>query len=56
MDSEKLKVQLGKNIATYRKHCGMTQAELADKLNYSDEILDEVVLSEKPKKSKPLVK
>ena len=36
MDSEKLRIQLGKTIATYRKHCGMTQAELADKLNYSD--------------------
>lgn len=36
MDSEKLKIQLGNNIAVYRKQNGLTQAELADKLNYSD--------------------
>lgn len=36
MDSEKLKLQIGNNIAVFRKQCGMTQAELADKLNYSD--------------------
>ncbi len=37
MDDEKLKQQLGKNIAAYRKQrSGMTQAELAAKLNYSD--------------------
>lgn len=36
MDSEKLKLQIGNNIAAFRKQCGMTQAELADKLNYSD--------------------
>lgn len=36
MDSEKLKLQIGNNIATFRKQCGMTQAELADQLNYSD--------------------
>lgn len=36
MDSEKLKMQLGNNIASFRKHCGLTQVELADKLNYSD--------------------
>ena len=36
MDSEKLKMQMGKTISVYRKHCGMTQAELAEKLNYSD--------------------
>lgn len=36
MDDEKLKVQIGKNIAAYRKRLGMTQAGLAEKLNYSD--------------------
>lgn len=36
MDSEKLKNQIGANIAAYRKRAGMTQAGLAEKLNYSD--------------------
>ena len=36
MDVEKLKNQIGSNIAAYRKRSGMTQAELAEKLNYSD--------------------
>lgn len=36
MDSEKLKMQIGNNIAAFRKQCAMTQAELAEKLNYSD--------------------
>ena len=36
MDSEKLKLQIGNNIVAFRKQCGMTQAELAEKLNYSD--------------------
>ena len=36
MDTEKLKYIIGKNIAAYRKRCSLTQAELADKLNYSD--------------------
>ena len=36
MDSEKLKLQIGANIAAYRKRSGLTQAELAEKLNYSD--------------------
>lgn len=36
MDDEKLKVQIGKNIAAYRKRLGLTQAGLAEKLNYSD--------------------
>lgn len=36
MDSEKLKLQIGNNIAACRKHCGLTQAELAEMLNYSD--------------------
>jgi len=36
MDSEKLKVIIGKNIAAYRKRFGLTQADLADRLNYSD--------------------
>jgi transcriptional regulator with XRE-family HTH domain len=36
MDSEKLKLQIGNNIASFRKQRVMTQAELAEKLNYSD--------------------
>ena len=36
MDDEKLKLCIGRNIAAYRKQAGMTQAGLAEKLNYSD--------------------
>ena len=36
MDDEKLKNQIGANIAAYRKRAQMTQAGLAEKLNYSD--------------------
>ena len=36
MDAEKLKDLIGKNIASYRKCAGLTQAGLAEKLNYSD--------------------
>lgn len=36
MNDEKLKNQLGANIAAYRKQNGYTQATLAEKLNYSD--------------------
>ena len=36
MDGEKLKLQIGSNIANYRKGSGLTQAGLAEKLNYSD--------------------
>ncbi|MBO7253097.1 MAG: helix-turn-helix transcriptional regulator [Oscillospiraceae bacterium] len=36
MDDEKLKLQIGKNIAAYRKQAGLTQMGLAEKLNYSD--------------------
>ena len=36
MDDEKLKYQIGANIAAYRKRAGLTQAGLAEKLNYSD--------------------
>ena len=36
MDDEKLKKQIGANIVSYRKHNGMTQLGLAEKLNYSD--------------------
>ena len=36
MDTEKLKDLIGKNIASYRKCSGLTQAGLAEKLNYSD--------------------
>ena len=36
MDGEKLKLRIGSNIANYRKGAGLTQAGLAEKLNYSD--------------------
>ena len=36
MDIENLKLQIGANIALYRKQAGLTQANLAEKLNYSD--------------------
>lgn len=36
MQEEQLKRQLGLNIAFFRKNAGMTQAGLAEKLNYSD--------------------
>ena len=36
MDDEKVKYRIGANIAAYRKQEGLTQAGLADKLNYSD--------------------
>lgn len=36
MDDERLKKQIGANIASYRKRMQLTQAGLAGKLNYSD--------------------
>ena len=36
MDDEKLRKQIGGNIAAYRKNAGLTQLGLAEKLNYSD--------------------
>ncbi len=36
MNDEKLRSQLGANIAAYRKQNGFTQAVLAEKINYSD--------------------
>lgn len=36
MDDDKLKKQIGANIASYRKRLRLTQAGLAEKLNYSD--------------------
>ena len=36
MDLEKLKYQIGSNIAAQRKLAGLTQAGLAEQLNYSD--------------------
>ena len=36
MDDEKIKAQIGLNIASCRKSAGLTQAGLAEKLNYSD--------------------
>ncbi len=39
MDSDMLKIQIGRNIAAHRKRCGLTQAELAQRLNYSDKAI-----------------
>lgn len=36
MDAEKLKKELGANITRYRKQAGLTQAGLAERINYSD--------------------
>ena len=36
MEDEKLRMQIGANIVSYRKRHGLTQARLAEKLNYSD--------------------
>ena len=36
MEEEKLKKQIGANIVSYRKSRNMTQAALAERLNYSD--------------------
>jgi len=36
MNDENLKIRLGKNIAAFRKRSAMTQAALAEKINYSD--------------------
>lgn len=36
MDDEKLRHQIGANIAAYRKRANLTQAGLAAKINYSD--------------------
>lgn len=39
MNDEKLRLKLGGNIAAYRKKFGLTQAGLAEKLNYSDKAI-----------------
>lgn len=39
MDDEKIKARLGSNIAGCRKAAGLTQAGLAEKLNYSDKAI-----------------
>ena len=36
MNNEELKSRVGANIARLRRECGMTQAELAERINYSD--------------------
>ena len=36
MDCEKLKASIGGNISRFRRQCGLTQAELAQRLNYTD--------------------
>ncbi len=39
MDLEQLKHRIGSNIATHRKRAGLTQAGLAERLNYSDKAI-----------------
>ena len=39
MNDEKIKLQLGDNIGMYRRRSGLTQAKLAEKLNYSDKAI-----------------
>lgn len=39
MDDDKLKKQIGANIGAYRKRMGLTQARLAERLNYSDKAI-----------------
>lgn len=39
MTNEELKALIGSNIARLRKSCRMTQAELAERLNYSDKAI-----------------
>lgn len=39
MDDEKIKLQIGTNIAACRKRVRLTQAGLAEKLNYSDKAI-----------------
>lgn len=46
MDSEHLKSQIGSNIASARKNCGMTQAELAERIGYSDKAVSKWERSE----------
>lgn len=36
MEDQMIKERIGKNIASFRKQAGLTQAGLAEKLNYSD--------------------
>ena len=39
MNNEELKIRVGSTIAGLRKEAGLTQAELAEKLNYSDKAI-----------------
>ena len=36
MNEQVIKENIAKNIASYRKYCNLTQAQLAEKINYSD--------------------
>ena len=36
MNNEELKITVGSNLSRLRKECGLTQAELAERINYSD--------------------
>ena len=42
MEDEKLRKQIGANIVSYRKRNGLTQARLAEKLNYSDKAVSKL--------------
>ena len=46
MNHEELKIQIGSNITACRKRLGMTQAELAQRLNYSDKAVSKWERSE----------
>lgn len=39
MEENKLKITIAKNITYYRKKIGLTQIQLADKINYSDKAI-----------------
>ncbi len=39
MNNEELKIRVGSSIAQLRREAGLTQAELAEKLNYSDKAI-----------------
>ena len=46
MNNEELKVRVGTNIARLRREKGMTQAELAERINYSDKAVSKWERSE----------
>ena len=45
MDIQKeMRDTISKNIIFYRKKCGLTQAQLADKVGYTDKSVEDVLL------------